>query len=126
MCAVCKKHGLGIHDNIVCGNEDGTKGCERIFHLVGERGGASCVEVRGVDGRSRGRLVLSGLQKENAPFSSLFDRIMSVTECSREIGETLSKEDLLYTFEDVECMVNQNKTHSAGTLYLTQKWVQCV
>lgn len=51
---------------------------------------------------------------------------MSVTECSREIGETLSKEDLLYTFEDVECMVNQNKTHSAGTLYLTQKWVQCV
>lgn len=52
MCAVCKKHGLGIHDNIVCGNEDGTKGCERIFHLVGERGGTSCVEVRGVDGSS--------------------------------------------------------------------------
>ncbi len=34
-CGVCKKSGLGIHDNIVCGNEDGTKGCERMFHLVG-------------------------------------------------------------------------------------------
>lgn len=35
VCGVCKKSGLGIHDNIVCGNENGTKGCERMFHLVG-------------------------------------------------------------------------------------------
>ena len=23
-----------MHDNIVCGNEDGTKGCGEMFHLV--------------------------------------------------------------------------------------------
>lgn len=33
-CGVCKKYGLGMHDNIVCGNEDGTKGCGEMFHLV--------------------------------------------------------------------------------------------
>lgn len=31
---MCHKRGLDMHDNIICGNEDGTKGCERLFHLV--------------------------------------------------------------------------------------------
>ena len=46
---------------------------------------------------------------------------MSVTESTRETGLDLSKDNLLYTFDEVECMVNQAKSHSAGTLYLTKE-----
>ncbi|KAK8825621.1 hypothetical protein WA577_000794 [Blastocystis sp. JDR] len=45
---------------------------------------------------------------------------MSVTESTRETGLDLVKNDLLYTFDGVECMVNQAQSHSAGTLYLTK------
>ena len=31
---MCHKRGLAMHDNIICGDEKGTKGCERLFHLV--------------------------------------------------------------------------------------------
>ena len=46
---------------------------------------------------------------------------MSVTEFTREAGLDLAKNDLLYTFDGVECMVNQAQSHSAGTLYLTKE-----
>lgn len=31
---MCGKPGIRIDDNIICGNEEETKGCGRVFHLV--------------------------------------------------------------------------------------------
>lgn len=33
-CAMCGEPGIGIDDNIICGDEEETKGCGRVFHLV--------------------------------------------------------------------------------------------
>lgn len=77
--------------------------------------------MRGAEGSAGGRLVLSGLLEEDEIPAVCCNQNMSVTESTREAGLDLAKNDLLYTFDGVECMVNQAQSHSAGTLYLTKE-----
>ncbi|DAZ99933.1 TPA: hypothetical protein N0F65_008740, partial [Lagenidium giganteum] len=32
-CGACKKNRIRLDSHVICGSEDGTKGCERVFHL---------------------------------------------------------------------------------------------
>lgn len=34
MCGHCKKNKIRLDSHVICGSEDGTKGCEQVFHLV--------------------------------------------------------------------------------------------
>lgn len=43
-CASCKKNKIRLDSHVICGSEDGTKGCEGVFHLV--RGLSLSLEVR--------------------------------------------------------------------------------
>lgn len=33
-CGVCNKSRIKLDSHVICGSEDGTKGCDRVFHLV--------------------------------------------------------------------------------------------
>ncbi|RLN10765.1 hypothetical protein BBJ28_00010993 [Nothophytophthora sp. Chile5] len=33
-CGACKKNKIRLDSHVICGSEDGSKGCERVFHLV--------------------------------------------------------------------------------------------
>lgn len=33
-CSACKKNKIRLDSHVICGSEDGTKGCEGVFHLV--------------------------------------------------------------------------------------------
>ena len=47
---------------------------------------------------------------------------MPVIQTSRKEGLEYTKESIQYTFEEVECIVNQNIQHPTGTLYLTKEY----
>jgi bromodomain adjacent to zinc finger domain protein 1A len=34
-CGQCKKGRIRLDAHVICGSEDGSLGCERVFHLVG-------------------------------------------------------------------------------------------
>lgn len=52
---------------------------------------------------------------------------MSVIQTTRKEGLEYSQENIQYTFEEVECIVNQTIQHPSGTLYLTQEYlIYCI
>lgn len=52
---------------------------------------------------------------------------MSVIQTTRKEGLEYSQENIQYTFEEVECIVNQTIQHPSGTLYLTQEYlINCI
>ena len=52
---------------------------------------------------------------------------MSVIQTTRKEGLEYSQENIQYTFEEVECIVNQSIRHPSGTLYLTQEYlINCI
>ena len=52
---------------------------------------------------------------------------MSVIQTTRKEGLEYSQENIQYTFEEVECTVNQSIQHPTGTLCLTQEYfIKCI
>lgn len=47
---------------------------------------------------------------------------MSVIQGTKEEGSKYISDNVEYTFDNVECIVNQKQNHSNGTLYLTQEY----
>lgn len=81
-CAACKKNKIRLDSHVICGSEDGTKGCEGVFHLVravdastrvssaagaDDKGAAACVmlaEMRAAERCACGRLVLQEMSRQ--------------------------------------------------------------
>lgn len=47
---------------------------------------------------------------------------MSVFELSRSEGLQYAKKDPVFQQDNVDCLINQKRSYSAGTLYLTEEY----